>query len=186
MLPAAATVFVLRQWIIPKLPDHLFMLHSFSVTKDRLIMLTFAAIMFAAAWAMLRPSSSACDEAALRNPLRLGLQGLAVGLVTGLVGAGGGFLIVPALVLLAGLPMRRAVGTSLLIITINSLVGFASQISHIPTNWNLLLPLTGLAVIGLFIGAHFAERLPTVALRRGFAYGVLLLAGIITVREIGF
>jgi uncharacterized protein len=186
MLPAAATVFVLRQWVIPRLPDHLFQIHSFSVTKDRLVMLAFAAIMFGASWAMLKPSQDAPGEAALRHPMRLGLQGLAVGLVTGFVGAGGGFLIVPALVLLAGLPMRRAVGTSLLIITINSLVGFASQISHVPTNWNLLLPLTGLAIVGLLLGAHFADRLPTVALRRGFAYGVIALAGVITVREIWF
>ncbi len=215
MLPAAATVFALRQWVIPNLPDHLFQIHGFAATKDRILMLFFAAIMFAAAYAMLKPSggggtngkneddeghgnygnhsadnqkglSASADEAAFSHPLRLGLQGLGVGLVTGLVGAGGGFLIVPALVLLAGLPMRRAVGTSLLIITINSLVGFASQVGQSPTDWNLLLSLTALAILGLLVGAHFAEKVPTSALRKGFAYGVIALAGFITVREIWF
>lgn len=202
MLPAAATVFILRQFLIPRLPDQLLLLQSFSITRDRGLMLLFSAIMLAAAWAMLRnakpaPQNAGQDEGATdpdspeitRNPaplLRLSSQGLMVGLVTGLVGAGGGFLIVPALVLLAELPMRRAVGTSLLIITINSLVGFASHATQTATDWNRLLLFTGLAMIGMWLGARLADRLPNRLLRSGFAYGVMTLAGIILVREIFF
>jgi uncharacterized membrane protein YfcA len=111
------------------------------------------------------------------------MQGWIVGMVTGLVGAGGGFLIVPALVLFARLPMRRAVGTSLLIITINSLVGFASQSLRHPPAWDRLLPFTGLAILGIWAGSRFADRLPGRTLRRGFAYGVIALALGIVARE---
>lgn len=201
MLPAAATVFILRQFLIPRLPDQIFLLQGFSITRDRGLMLLFAAIMLAAAWAMLRnakPASLNADTGEtntdLDSPektvhpalLRLSSQGLLVGLVTGLVGAGGGFLIVPALVLLADLPMRRAVGTSLLIITINSLVGFASHAAQAPTDWNRLLLFTGLAMIGMWLGARLADRLPNRLLRSGFAYGVMALACVILVREIFF
>jgi uncharacterized protein len=207
MLPAAATVFVIRQFLIPRLPDHLLILQSFSITKDRGLMLLFAGIMVAAAYAMLRTPKPTEDESHAPNAdaeanaegshplsagaaptpfLRLGSQGLLVGLVTGLVGAGGGFLIVPALVLMADLPMRRAVGTSLLIITINSLVGFASHATQESTDWNRLLLFTALATVGIWLGARNADRLPNRILRTGFAYGVMLLAGVILVREIFF
>lgn len=184
MVPAAATVFVLRQFAIPRLPEHWVELHGFLLTKDKALMLLFAMMMLVAAAAMLSPARDVDAEARPQGLLRLGGQGILVGLLTGLVGAGGGFLIVPALVLFAGLPMRRAVGTSLLIITINSLVGFTSQTSLQSPEWNRLLPFTGLALIGLASGAHYADRLPNRALRQGFAYGVAALGMAVLTAEL--
>lgn len=192
MLPAAATVFLLRQFAIPNLPEHLIQLPNFTLTRDHGLMLLFAAVMFAAAYAMLKGPMAGDDGAEQGGPggpewegglARLLMQGWIVGMVTGLVGAGGGFLIVPALVLFARLPMRRAVGTSLLIITINSLVGFASQSLRHPPAWDRLLPFTGLAILGIWTGSRFADRLPGRTLRRGFAYGVIALALGIVARE---
>jgi len=186
LFPAAATVFILRQFVIPRLPDHWIELHGFDLTKDSALMLLFGLIMLGASLAMLKaPRQIDGGKAEPSQGIgRLVLQGLVVGLVTGLVGAGGGFLIVPALVLLAGLPMRRAVGTSLLIITINSLVGFASHVSHEPPDWNRLLPFTALAIGGIWLGGQYADRLPNRLLRKGFAVGVLIMGLIVITAEL--
>ena len=112
------------------------------------------------------------------------LLGMGEGLVSGLVGAGGGFLIIPVLVLFARLPMKRAVGTSLLIIAIKSLVGFAGDLSHHEAiNWPLLLTVTGLSIVGILIGNYFSRRVPAAKLKKGFGWFVLLMGIYIFWRE---
>ena len=114
------------------------------------------------------------------------LQGAFVGLITGLVGAGGGFLIIPALVIFSKLPMKMAVGTSLLIITINSLTGFVSSLSHHPVDWQLLLIITGLAVTGIFAGNRLSHSVPSKNLKIAFGWFVLAMGFYIIISEVFF
>ena len=109
-----------------------------------------------------------------RTLILLALQGLFVGFLTGVIGVGGGFLIVPALVLIADLPMRIAIGTSLLVITMNALAGFAGYVGHIPIDWNLVVWFTGVAAVGSIVGTYVSKQVPQQRLRQVFGY--LLIA----------
>lgn len=152
----------------------------------RLLLLLFAAMMILTATAMWRGRrESRVDPSAGRSPARLVGQGLAVGTFTGLVGAGGGFLIVPALALWAGLPMAMAVGTSLLIIVLNTLAGFAGYLGHVAVDYRLIAVVGGSAIAGSFLGSRLARRVDPASLRRAFAGFVGVMAVFILVREAG-
>jgi uncharacterized membrane protein YfcA len=150
-----------------------------------LLLLLFAAMMLITATAMWRGrrsvSGAGVDE--LRSPARLAAQGLAVGSFTGLVGAGGGFLIVPALALWAGLPMQAAVGTSLLVIVANCIAGFAGYVTHVEVDYSLVTLVAATAIAGSFAGSRLATRVDPASLRRSFAGFVVVMACIILVRE---
>jgi len=152
----------------------------------RVLLLLFTAMMAATALAMWRGAGRAAptELATVRHPLLIALDGLVVGAVTGLVGAGGGFLVVPALVLLGGLPMSRAIGTSLLVIALKSLAGFAGYASHVAVDPLLALPFTAAAIGGSLLGAQTAARVDPERLRRGFAGFVLAMAGFMLWQEI--
>jgi len=107
----------------------------------------------------------------------IALEGSIVGMITGIVGAGGGFLIIPALVLLARLPMKLAVGTSLLIIAAKSLIGFLGDISTQTIDWQMLLIFTGLSVVGIFIGSALSKKINDKALKKGFGWFVCTCDG---------
>jgi uncharacterized membrane protein YfcA len=111
------------------------------------------------------------------------VDGLGVGAVTGLVGAGGGFLVVPALTLLGGLPMHLAIGTSLLVIALKSLAGFVGYLSHVSVNYALASVVTGSAVLGSLLGGWLAHRIKARHLRKGFAWFVIAMAIYILVRQ---
>jgi uncharacterized membrane protein YfcA len=150
------------------------------------LMIAFAAMMLATSIAMIRgrregPGAQAAGELPVAKAL---LAGGAVGLVTGLVGAGGGFLIVPALVLLGGLPMTAAVGTSLLVIAMNSLAGFAGHVTSLDLDWALAGGVTVAAILGSLIGARLAGRIPQAALRKGFGIFVLVMGVFVLVQEL--
>jgi hypothetical protein len=149
-----------------------------------LLLLMFAVMMAITAVAMWRGRRAPAAEAVQRAPGRLVAQGLAVGLFTGLIGAGGGFLIVPALALWAGLPMGRAVGTSLAVIVMNCVAGFAGYASHVSVPWALVAVVTAAAIAGSFAGAALARRVNPASLRRAFAGFVLAMAAVILVREV--
>lgn len=148
-----------------------------------LLLLLFAAMMVLTALAMWRGAAAPATADTGRSPLRLAGQGLVVGLFTGLVGAGGGFLIVPALVLWAGLPMPTAVGTSLLVIVLNATAGFAGHLSHVRVDPALAGGVTLAAIAGSLVGARLAHRVDPGSLRRSFAALVLGMAALIGVRE---
>ena len=112
-------------------------------------------------------------EIEARTFILLALEGIAVGFITGLIGIGGGFLIVPALVLVAGLPMRLAVGTSLLVITMNALSGFAGYVGTVPVDWNLVVWFSAVAAVGSITGTLVSKRVPQQRLKQVF--GVLLI-----------
>jgi uncharacterized membrane protein YfcA len=156
-----------------------------------LLLAVFSVMMFATAIAMLRPDRRARDSAPARPPRaarlpvsKVVIEGLVVGAVTGLVGAGGGFLVVPALVLLARLPMATAIGTSLLVIALKSFAGFAGYVGHTSIDWPLALGISGFAVVGSFGGAWLATRLSPRALRQGFGWFVVAMAFFILAREL--
>ncbi len=135
-----------------------------------------AMVMVAAAVAMLRGRRDAEEERRARSPLwLLALAGVAVGVLTGLVGIGGGFLIVPALVLLARLPMKQAVGTSLVVIAMNSASGLLGYLGRVPIDWRLTALFTGIAGAGILAGAALVKRVPATSLKRAFAVFVLAM-----------
>jgi uncharacterized membrane protein YfcA len=155
-----------------------------------LMLLAFSAIMFAAGFAMLRspPRGVTGGKRASRRPAELSASkilgiGLVFGGVTGLLGAGGGFLVVPALVLLGRLPIASAIGTSLLVIALNSFAGFAGYYGHVVIDWRLALSICSAAVVGSFWGAVLGSRLSAQALRRGFGWLVVGMAFFILARE---
>ena len=152
-------------------------------------MLLFAVLMVLAAVSMIRKtkySVIAIPRARNINVTRLLLYGVAIGFITGLLGAGGGFLLIPTLVIVVGLPMKEAVGTSLLIIALNSLIGFTGDLGHFIINWSLLLKVTAIAVTGIFIGGALAKKIPGENLKKGFGWFVLAMGIYIIIKEIFF
>jgi uncharacterized membrane protein YfcA len=152
----------------------------------KVLMVMFALMMVATAVAMLRGRRSGGADTPADLPVVLViLEGIAVGVVTGIVGAGGGFLVVPALVLLGGLSMETAVGTSLLVISMKSLAGFYGHLEHVhDLDWNTTLAVTAFAVAGSFVGGALAGRVPPATLRKGFGWFVLVMAALVLSREL--
>jgi uncharacterized protein len=185
-LPSFISVYLSRRYLLPALPDPLLQYGNVPVAKSDAILLFFAVVMLLAARAMIRDKRPEQGLAADGKPryVSLALDGLAVGLLTGIIGAGGGFLIVPMLVLLAGLPMHRAVATSVLIIAVNSFVGFVGDVQHTHFDWNFVLHFTGLSVSGIFLGMYLAQYIPPQTLRTRFGWFIVVVAVYMIVRQL--
>jgi uncharacterized membrane protein YfcA len=172
---------------LPAIPEELFRIGDFLVTKDIGIMVFFAIIMLLASVSMIRGRCKNCDddtaEVQYNYPLII-LEGLVVGVLTGIVGAGGGFLIIPALVMLAKLPMKKAVATSLLIIAIKSLIGFLGDVQNLPIDWTTLLSFTALSVIGIFVGIWLNKFIKGSSLKKSFGWFVLIMGIYILYKEL--
>uniref|UniRef100_UPI00404A0E23 sulfite exporter TauE/SafE family protein n=2 Tax=Gelidibacter sp. TaxID=2018083 RepID=UPI00404A0E23 len=184
-IPAFIAVYITRRYIVPAIPDSLFVINDFEVTKDIGIMVFFAIIMLLASISMIRnkkPEPDADTVVTYNYPLIL-VEGFVVGILTGIVGAGGGFLIIPALVLLAKLPMKKAVATSLLIIAIKSLIGFIGDIETLDIDWNFLLLFTGISVVGMFVGIWLNKFIDGKKLKNGFGWFVLIMGIYIIFKE---
>ncbi|MER7535667.1 sulfite exporter TauE/SafE family protein [Streptomyces sp. NPDC097704] len=153
------------------------------------LLVAFALMMLATAVAMLRKprrGREAAPRVHAELPVRqIAAEGLAVGAVTGLVGSGGGFLVVPALALLGGLPMGMAVGTSLLVIGMNSFAGLAGHLSGVGIDWGLALTVTAAAVVGSLVGGRLAGRIPQDALRTAFGWFVVVMGVFVLSQQIG-
>lgn len=186
-LPAIAAVYATRAFLVPLIPNQVFTIGNFMVTKSILMMILFAVLMVFASISMIREkkqnSSAENGEQKFNYPMIL-LEGAVVGLLTGLVGAGGGFLIIPALVLFSKLPMKQAVGTSLLIIAAKSLLGFTGDLAHYTMDWKFLLIITALAIVGIFVGNKLSHSIPGEKLKKGFGWFVLVMGIYIIVKEI--
>ena len=185
-IPAFIAVYTTRKFLVPAIPQHLFTLNGLEITKNIGLMLFFALIMLMASLSMIRKTSKQdMKPAELRYnyPLLL-LEGMLVGVLTGVVGAGGGFLIIPALVLLAKLPMKRAVATSLLINAIKSLIGFIGDVENREIDWLFLLSFTGIAVLGIFVGGYLNTLIDGRKLKKGFGFFVLFMGVYIIWKEL--
>jgi len=180
------TVFITRKFIIPHVPNILFKIGSFPVTYSLLVMLLFAFLMLVASISMiLNRKNSVVENSASKKQMGLLLiYGIIIGLVTGFLGAGGGFLLIPALVILMKLPMKEAIGTSLLIIALNSLIGFVGDVGQYPIDWKFLLTITSIAIAGVFIGGFFNDKVNADKLKKGFGWFVLAMGMYILVKEI--
>lgn len=150
----------------------------------KILMGLFALMMLATAFAMFRGRKDTGEAGKGQVLWKIVLDGLVVGVVTGLVGAGGGFLVVPALALLGGLPMQKAVGTSLLVIALKSFAGYAGHASHVTVDLELAAIVAGSAVVGSFAGSRIASRVPPDMLRRGFAGFVLVMGGFVLSQQL--
>lgn len=189
-IPSIIAVYATRAYIVPLIPKEVFKVGEFVVTKNILMMLLFAILMVAASVSMIRDTKKAAEDGdagpqKFNIPLIL-LEGLIVGMLTGLVGAGGGFLIIPALVVLSKLPMKQAVGTSLLIIAAKSLIGFTGDLGHLQIDWNLLLSVTAVAVVGIFAGDYLSKKIDGSKLKKGFGWFVLIMGIYIIIKELYF
>ena len=189
-IPSIAAVYATRLWLVPMIPQEVFSIGSLVVTKSIALMLLFAVVMVLASISMIRPGKDKeTDEnvpLSYNYPMIL-VEGTLVGMLTGLVGAGGGFLIIPALVLLARMPMKLAVGTSLFIIAVKSLIGFTGDLQGTQIiDWKLLGGFTAFAVIGIFLGILLSKKISGDKLKKSFGWFVLVMGIYIIVKEIFF
>jgi uncharacterized membrane protein YfcA len=183
-LPSVIAVFLMRKFLVPLLPDELLTISNFTLSTDLLIMLVFSVLMILASFSMIQKRIDVKDESREINYNSLILKGVFVGLLTGFVGVGGGFLIIPALLFTAQLPMKKAVATSLIIIVFNSLLGFLGSVSTTTIQWNFLLLFTTFAVLGIFIGMYLSKKIPNDKLKPAFGWFVLLTGIYIIIKEV--
>lgn len=188
-LPSIAAVYATRKFIVPSIPADLFSIGSLEVTKDLVMMMLFAVIMVLTSVSMIRNKKKTVTEAETEQKFNYPMiiaEGTLVGIITGLVGAGGGFLIIPALVLLSKLPMKQAVGTSLLIIAAKSLIGFTGDMTLYQMDWKFLIIITLIAIAGIFIGNWISTKVDSAKLKKGFGWFVLIMGIYIIVKEMLF
>ncbi len=182
-LSSVVTVLLTRKFLIPHIPPHITTIGGVAISFSLLTMVLFAVLMLFAALSMIRHRAETVTGA-VRSRGWLLVYGITVGLVTGFLGAGGGFLLIPALVLILHMDMKTAVGTSLLIIAMNSIAGFLGDIGHYALNWKLLITLTLIAITGILIGSRLSHRISGARLRKGFGWFVLAMAVYILIHEL--
>ena len=181
------SVYLTRKWLVPAIPEKLVTVHGIEITENWLLMILFAILMLVSAIFMVRRNTS--DVASDKNVTKINLPklflfGTVIGLITGVLGAGGGFLLIPALVLLLRLPMKEAVGTSLLVIATNSLVGFTGGLQPQEIDWKFLLIITLLAILGIMAGNYLGSKVASDKLKVIFGWFVFAMGVFILVKEV--
>lgn len=185
-IPSMLGVIFSRKFILPSIPKEFHLWNGYMMSKNNFVMLFFAMLMLAAALSIIlgKKNKSENENIAPHFGLLLGLAGLAEGTVTGIVGAGGGFLIIPALVLLARLPMKNAIASSLFIITVKSLIGFVGDLTHTTIDFKLLVSIVILATGGILIGNYLNNKMDGTKLKKGFGWFVFIMSIIIFIEQI--
>ncbi|MDO6597407.1 sulfite exporter TauE/SafE family protein [Oceanihabitans sp. 2_MG-2023] len=184
--PSFLAVYLSRRFLVPAIPETIFTIGDFSLTKGMAIMIFFAIIMLLAAFSMIKSKPKNEKNKETQAYYKTFIQGVVIGVITGLIGAGGGFLYVPALVLWAGLEMKKAVGTSLIIVAINSLIGFSGDVQVLEIDWFFLLTFSALTIIGILVGGYFSKYISSKKLKKGFGWFVLAMSIYITLKELIF
>lgn len=186
-IPSIISVFLTRTFIVPVIPEEILAIGDFLLTKSILLMLLFAILMIFTSYSMIKKDGEESGEVSGKqtfNYLQVVLQGLFIGLITGLIGAGGGFLIIPALVNLLKLPIKIAIGTSLVIISVNSVMGFLFSISQTYIQWGFLLSIAAIAIIGILVGSYLSTKIEGKKLKPAFGLFVLAMGIYIIIKEI--
>lgn len=183
-IPSLLAAFSTRAYLLPLVPDNI-PLGFANVSKNIVLMILFAIVMLSSSIKMIRPKKSQQTTGEPKT-YRLIAQGGLIGILAGTVGAGGGFLIIPALIFFANIEMKQAVGTSLFIIAIQSLFGFLGDVNNTSIDWILLLTFSSISIIGIFIGIFLTRFIPDNNLKKGFGYFVLLMAIYILIKEVFF
>jgi len=184
-IPSVIGVYITRKFIVPRIPDTVFYFGSLQLSKETFLMLLFALVMFMAAFSMLKKQPEiVVVDVKKKSQFLVMVQLFFVGILIGLIGAGGGFLIIPALLKLAQLSMKKAIGTSLLIITINSLIGFTGDLQNMVIDWPFLLSFTAVSVVGIFIGLYIQKFINEKYLKQVFGVFVLIMSCLILYREL--
>ena len=187
-LPSLISVYITRKFIVHSIPEVLFENITFIITKNVFLMVLFAVVMFFAAISMLKTPKT-IDKDTIEKEKNLFLiivQIFCVGILIGLIGAGGGFLIIPALFHFARLPIKKAIGTSLFIIAINSLIGFTGDVQNINVDWNFLFRFAAVAMFGIFVGIYLNRLINEKTLKKTFGWFVLIMAVFILTKELIF
>lgn len=183
-IPSIVSIFVTRKWIMPAIPEVIAQTGNLVITKRILVLGLFALLMIIASFSMIKERKEIVTDDHRFKVWLVVFEGTLIGFLTGLVGAGGGFLIIPALVFLTGLPFKTAVGTSLFIIAINSLMGFLGDVLNYSMDWPFLLSITSLAIVGILVGNRLQRKIPSHRLRRAFGWLVLFMGTWILLQEI--
>lgn len=190
-LSAIISVYLTQKYLLGIIPDIIYSNDFVELTKDRLIMILFSILMIVAGFFMVKKSPKTIVKiknikTIAPNKLIILAEGTLIGLITGLVGAGGGFIIVPVLVILANLRMKHAIATSLAIISLKSLLGFigAVEVWGNKIEWSFLLTFTLLAIIGIFVGQYYNKKVPSDKLKDIFGVFVISIAIIILIKSI--
>lgn len=181
---AVITVYITRKYLIEMIPETLINSDLIYLSKDKLIMLLFSLLMLAAGFLMIKRTPKTIvglkqTRTIAPNKLLIFAEGSLIGFLTGLVGAGGGFIIIPILVILSDLRMKTAIATSLAIISLKSLVGFIGDVQNLEIDWQFLLSFTLISVIGIFVGQLFSQKVPENKLKMAFGFFVILIGIII-------
>jgi uncharacterized membrane protein YfcA len=191
-IPSIISVYLTRAYIVPAIPEHILNIGDLEITKGIMLMVLFAVLMIFASYSMIKvcknckdEDENAPDEQSFNYPVIL-LEGLIVGVLTGLVGAGGGFLIIPALVLLSKLKIKKAIGTSLVIIAAKSLIGFLGENPSTGIDWGFLILVSLFSIAGIFIGMLVSKKISGGKLKPIFGWFVLVMGIFILIKELFF
>src|SRR5579859_6265242 len=182
-IPSISAIFATRHWVVPAIPQIIFESGDFIFTRRELLLGLFASLMVLASFRLIRNAREASSDNRDFRVFLVIVEGALIGFLTGLIGAGGGFLIIPALVFLTGLPFKTAVGTSLFIIAINSLTGFLGDLLNHSMDWPFLLTITALATLGILLGDFFSRRITAFYLRKAFGWFTLVVGAWILLKE---
>lgn len=184
-IPSIIAVYLTRAYLMPAIPEVLFTT-PFELTRNALIMVSFSMLMLLSAFVMLTRDNNKMSHANKgQRPLLIMLEGAVVGVATGVLGAGGGFLIIPALVIFMGMEMKKAVAASLLIISLKSLIGFTGDLqAGFQVDWLFVLKLIVCTILGMTIAAKIASNVDGTKLQKGFGVFTLIIAAFILIKEL--
>lgn len=193
-IPSLITVYCVRRFLLPHLPEVFLTTGGFALTKQMTVMTVFSILIVSSSYSMIKSSKPnnrrdiLWDEFS-RTPVRIYfviLLAIFVGFLSGFVGAGGGFIIIPVLILFVRVPIKKAVGTSLSIIAINSLIGFTGTMSHMVIDWRFLLSVSGFCIAGILLGNAVSVKISTNKLRPAFGWFTLIVGIFVIIKEFFF
>ncbi len=182
-LPLIITKFCTRKWGVPLIPEVLFEIESLVITKRLFMLGIFSLMVIIAAATMIWKDWHVDREIFGKSNFLLGIYGAIIGIITGISGLGGGFVIMPMLVFIARIKFKKAVGTSLLIIALSSLIGFTGDLWHIDVDWSFLGLFTGIAILGIVTGNIFSQFIPSLHLKKSFGWIILVMGIGILIKE---